>query len=164
MTIAEKIQRAQEDLANVYEAGKAEGYEQGYNEGLAIVPPNYKKSTTGTITFASSYKQQTITHNLGVVPSRFVLYPLVPIEEMTMQKSYAWRYENFDMYGTLNSVLNGNTKVSYVLEYSTNTQKLGWQSCTAAAGSVDETKAIVGFRNASYLIPAGIEFGWIAIE
>ena len=33
MTIAEKTQRAQEDLANVYNAGKAEGYTDGKADG-----------------------------------------------------------------------------------------------------------------------------------
>ena len=128
-----------------------------------------KKFTTGTVVFATATTRQTITHNLGVKPSIFLMYMLIPPEEMQQSYSYGWRYWDISKYGTFNEIpLEGQSEImTQVLEYSYVNQSKSFQSCgtsTNQVGIVTETIAITGYRSAAYHYPAGIEFGWIAIE
>lgn len=133
-----------------------------YADKIAAIAGGGRKVATGTVTFATDITQQTITHNLGVRPSIFLLYPLIPQSEMVQNRTYGWRYWDMTMYGVLGDI--GVKALSQTTEYSSVNGTIGHQTCQARAGMTDETIAITGYRSAAYLIPAGIEFGWIAIE
>ena len=156
MSVAEKLQTIAENEQRVYDAG----FNAGKAEGGG------KKFTTGTVTFTTEQTRQTITHNLGVVPSIFILYMLIPPEEMLQSKSYGWRYWDTSKYGTFGEIpLTGQSaKLSQVLEFSYTNQIKSFQVCGADVGRVNEQIAVTGYRSNAYHIPAGIEFGWIAIE
>ena len=136
----------------------------GYVEKIAAIAGG-KKFTTGTVTFAKAQARQTITHNLGVVPTMFILFPTISQNDMVQSKTYGYRYFDVNQYGTFAEINLGTNIIKQTLEYSSTNGALGWQNATAGVGqTIDEKKFETSHRSAAYLIPTGIEFGWIAIE
>lgn len=122
-----------------------------------------KKFTTGTVTFATTATQQTVTHNLGVVPTCVILYPkdlsVIPENNPEGAKGTAWEfiYIKYD---------KGNIDAGFTYQGHTNTGALTWQPNTSALlkPSATETSFITSASNQNYKFVAGIEFEWIAIE
>lgn len=130
------------------------------------VPPRGRKFTTGTVVFTNNLAGQTITHNLGVKPSIFLLYAMISEDEMEFASSYAWRYWDMSAFGGLFDFLTGNNKrISQVFEYytyGTTTYKQfnnggGYYNITA-------TQVRTDYRASYNYLRAGIEYRWIAIE
>lgn len=122
-----------------------------------------RKFTTGTVTFAITETQNTVTHNLGVVPSCVILYPknlsFIPENNSPDAKGTAWEfiYIKYD---------KGNIDAGFTYQGNTNTGALTWQPITIVQlkPSATETSFTTSASNQNYKFVAGIEFEWIAIE
>ena len=123
-----------------------------------------RKTTTGTVTFTEAAVQQTITHNLGSVPSCFILYPkdlsVIPTSGTEEAKGTAWKF------AYVNNTAGG-IAVGVTYQGNTNTGNLLYVVDTdnaVAAPSATETTVTTGASGSGYKFPADVEFEWIAIE
>ena len=160
MDIQEYVNRAKKDLDDVYNIGKS---------------GSGKKFTTGTVTFTSAQNNQTITHNLGSIPSVFFMIA------KNVQGEFTFNVENspsagiYGFYGIggliearkylVGENITGSNWNGYSLEWrNNNTTNLAWQSNTAGGGKADETTIKLTYRSAAYKYLANQEYEWIAIE
>ena len=123
-----------------------------------------KKFTTGTVTFAKTANTQTITHNLGTIPSVFALYPT--------------NFNDFPQGGTdeAKGVIRGFVSVLMPNDFlcqtdnqgNTNNGSFSWQPCDIKYGNslnnITETTIVAGAYGQSYKYQADKEYSWIAIE
>jgi hypothetical protein len=156
LAIKEAIESKGQDLTNVpfteYAAAIA-----------AIHVGTGRRVTTGTATFETTTTQQTVTHNLGVVPTCVILYPkdlsVIPENNSEEAKGTAWRfiYVNYD---------KGSIDAGFTYQGNTNTGQLSWQPNVSVQymPSATSTSFTTSASSQNYKFPAGIEFEWIAIE
>ncbi len=148
----------------------------GYAEKIAGIVLG-RKFTTGTITFTSTLAQQTITHNLGVVPTIFLLYAKISEDELNYGVenetgnrgwNYGYRYFNCKSFSDILNFNGSNSNEGGTLSqiYSTyiyaQVPRRVFTSCSRH--SVNETKITTGFSASYHYYPTNVEFGWIAIE
>lgn len=183
MTLFEEIQQnvnavktVKENIAGVVEETLGEGslsetpftsYPEKVREAIESVAGSGggggRKFTTGTVTFTEALAKQTVTHNLGVVPSLIFLYPkdftVIPDNGTAEAKGTAWKWVFFkyalaEIEQTCN--MQGNI----------NTGALTWQcgGNASSSGGATETTFTTSASSAAYKYPAGIEFEWIVYE
>lgn len=155
MTIAEKLQIIANNEEKVYQAG--------YEKGLSDVSIEGKKFTTGTVTFATANSVQTVTHNLGVVPSFIAMYvkdlSIIPPTRTEEAKGNIYKF-------THSYITSGEIDYGSCYQGNTTTGALSWTwaSNENLLPFVDETTFKTGTSAVGYKFMANIEYEWIAIE
>lgn len=145
---------------------------------MAISGGGGRKTTTGTVTFASNEGIPIITHNLGVVPSTFFMIAKNVQGEFTFntENSPAAGIYGFfvDMHMNLPTTMFKGENIEdeswkgLSLEWrNNNATKLLWQtngSFNNNLKSPTETEIQLSYRSNVYRYLAGVEYEWIAIE
>lgn len=134
-----------------------------------------KKFTTGTVTFAQSNGKQTVTHNLGVVPSVFIMLAkpdgfnfTLNAEDAPSQGLYGFMITNANY--NLTNIFSGNAvnnpyvKGGFCLQWHPTTTGLRWNIASTDGNAPTETTVTTGYSSASTLYKPNIEYTWIAIE
>lgn len=134
-----------------------------------------KKFTTGTVTFATNNGNQTITHNLGVTPSVFIMLAkpdglnfTFNAEDAPAQGLYGFimTSANYNLsnifYGS--SVSNAYTKGGFCLQWNPTTTGLRWNIASTIYGAPTETTVNTGYSSSATTYRANLEYTWIAIE
>ena len=170
MTISEKLQIIAENEEKVYDAG--------YISGFNSAPKIGKRFTTGTVIFTTTQAQQTITHNLGVNPTIFLMYAKINKEDVNYGVEgeignqgwiYGYRYFNCKPYYHLldfnfSNASDGGT-ISQTLTANTYVNKKNF--CFSNAPTlinVTDTTIKTGYGASYIYYPLNVEFEWIAIE
>lgn len=132
-----------------------------YADKIAEISGSGQKFTTGTVTFTTSTIKQTVTHNLGVVPSLIAMWvkdlSIIPASGSEETKGNAYKF--FHIYVPL-----GSFNFGYTFQGNTNTGVLSWQQANNPISSVNETTFITGAVNSNYKFMANVEYEWIAVE
>lgn len=131
-----------------------------------------KKFTTGTYTPALSDTVNTITHNLGTIPTVFLVYPTDYEAYMQNYPSGSEQAKGQVRYfaGVYLQVVGGNAFTMPTAsqgrlpngEYSL--QGINYDINTLSRYQVTETTANVLGMNPNYYLSVGVEYTWIAIE
>lgn len=130
-----------------------------------------KKFTTGTYTPAQERVVNIITHNLGTIPTTFLVYPT---DYEAYEQNYPSQSEQAKgqlMYftGTYYSFVGGATFTTIAVKQG-NINSGSYQpqgvdvSAFPARYQVTETTAMVLGTNPNYYLSVGVEYTWIAIE
>ena len=172
MTISEKLQIIAENEEKVYDAG--------YISGFNSAPKIGKRFTTGTVIFTTTQAQQTITHNLGVNPTIFLMYAKINKEDVNYGVEgeignqgwfYAYRYFNckpyyplldFD-YTAANSSDGGTITQTLIAKTYAGRQHFCFADARLAI-NVTDTTIKTGYGASYIYYPLNVEFEWIAIE
>ena len=152
MTIAEKLQIIANNEEIVYQAG--------YEKGLSDLSIEGKKFTTGSVTFTTSQNKQIVTHNLGVVPSIFVMYPIDTPPESETDEAKGNVYASTHIYVPNTSYIAG-----MVYQGNSGTGAIKWSQAESYGDNTTNTKTTFQppyYRNYKYV--ADFRYGWIAIE
>lgn len=132
-----------------------------YANKISEIASGGKKFNMGTVTFATAQAKQTVTHNLGVIPSCVMLYPkdlsVIPASGTEEAKGGSYKF-------LLCRETKGEIFVGFSFQGNTSSGAFTWQVNSNIFPSVNETIFTTGAINNNYKFPANIEFEWIAIE
>jgi hypothetical protein len=155
-------------------------YTANEKEGFNPVTVNVagKKFTTGTVTFASTATQHTITHNLGVAPTIFILYAKITADELNYGVeneqgnrgwNYGYRYLNCRGFSdALNfggsGAESGDLSQTYTTLIYAGIKRRQFNGNLANSWAVNGQTIKTGYSASYHYYPTNVEFGWIAIE
>lgn len=169
MSIATEIERLQTAKADIKTAIENKGVTVGdktidtYAELISKITSGSsgKKFVEGTVTFVDVTTAPTVEHNLGVVPTLFMLLPDYEID-------YTIDAENAAV------IVSNEIIQTFVLNAAVNVCALSFETRAAYGtygawftvnnGNLTETTAKLPQRSASYRYRAGVPYKWIAIE
>ena len=140
---------------------------------MAIASGSGKKFTTGTVTFATESAMQTITHNLGAIPTLFFMVVkdknlnfTFNTENQAQAGIYGFMWSNYE---NLKNIFSGdiatNTDYGRSIEWrNDNKTQLKWyENGYGVSPMATETTITATYRNSTYKYLANIEYEWIAI-
>ena len=120
-----------------------------------------KKITTGTVTFATANSVQTITHNLGVVPSLVAMWvkdlSIIPPTRTEEAKGNVYKF-------THSYIPSGEIDYGSCYQGNTGTGALGWTWSSLTLPVVNETTFKTGTSANGYKFMANVEYEWIVME
>lgn len=183
MLIADKLSELHRTKADIKTAIEGKGQDMTdvpftqYATAIATINVG-KKFTTGTVTFAQDHGNQIITHNLGTIPSFFLLLVkdknlnfTIGAEDAPRAGIYGFIWVNEAVIA--NNFIGENLKslkeqFGFSLEWrNSGTSQLHW---TADTGNIIEEKMptvttiTTPYRSSQYKYLAGVEYEWVAIE
>lgn len=169
MSISTEIERLQTAKANIKTAIEEKGVTVGegtidtYAELISKISSGVggKKYVEGTVIFVDNTTAPTVEHNLGVVPTLFLLLPDHGID-------YTIDAENAAI------IVSNEIIQTFVLNAAVNVFGASFESraaygtygawFTANNGNLTETTAKLPQRSASYRYRTGVSYKWIAVE
>ena len=150
-----------EEKLDIIQGNNIKVYQAGYEKGLNDAPPSGKKITTGTITFATANSVQTITHNLGVVPSFVAMWvkdlSIIPPTRTEEAKGNVYKF-------THSYAPSGEIDYGSCYQGNTSTGALGWTWSSLTLPSVNETTFKTGASANGYKFMANVEYEWVVME
>ena len=140
----------------------------------AIASSGGRKTTTGTITFATESARQTITHNLGSIPTLFFMVVkdknlnfTFNTENQAQAGIYGFIWSKYDnLLNMFSGSIATNTDYGRSIEWrNDNKTQLKWyENGYGASPMATETTILATYRNSTYKYLANVEYEWIAIE